>query len=177
MLKEIQIPGVVFNLKYRINEDGEVYSPSTKPMRKLHSHPTKKGYHRISLQTDLGQKTFQLHRLVLMTFKPIDNMKNLEVNHIDGDKNNNKLSNLEWCTGSFNVRHCLDNGLKIPARGEKVAGNKLSETQVLEICERLKNTSDSLSVIGRDYGVSKHTIFNIKKKRSWSWLTKDYNFD
>ena len=62
-----------------------------------------------------------------MTFNPVENMENLEVNHIDGDKSNNKLENLEWCSGSLNVRHSLDTGLKMPARGENVGGNVLTE--------------------------------------------------
>lgn len=53
-----------------------------------------------------------------MTFNPVENMENLEVNHINGNKSDNSLKNLEWCFGSFNVRHSLQTGLKIPARGE-----------------------------------------------------------
>ena len=67
--------------------------------------PTKKGYYRIVLQTSEGRKTFQLHLLVLMTFNPVENMENLEVNHKDGDKSNNKLENLEWMTQSENTAY------------------------------------------------------------------------
>lgn len=174
-MKKITIPNVKFNQEYLVDRDGNIWSPYH-GLHKLNPSPTKKGYYRIVLQTSEGRKTFQVHRLVLMTFNPIDNMENLEVNHIDGDKSNNKLNNLEWCSGSFNVRHSLETGLKTPARGEKVGGNKLTELQVLEICERLKNGCESLSQIAQDYGVSKHCIFDIKKKRSWEWLTKDYSF-
>lgn len=174
-MKEIKIPNIQFNQKYMVDEEGNIWSPY-RGLKKLHPSPTQKGYYRIVLQTAEGRKTFQVHRLVLMTFNPIDNMENLEVNHIDGNKGNNSLKNLEWCSGSLNVRHSLDTGLKSPARGEQVGGNKLTEKQVLEICERLKSGTDSLASIGKDYGVSKHCIFDIKRKRSWSWLTKDYDF-
>jgi predicted DNA-binding protein YlxM (UPF0122 family) len=101
----------------------------------------------------------------------------MEVNHKDGDKSNNKLENLEWCTGSFNVRHSLDTGLKAPAKGEQITGHKLTESEVLEICELLINSNLSLSTIGDKYGVSKYCIFDIKRKKSWKWLTTDYNFN
>jgi hypothetical protein len=40
----------------------------------------------------------------------------------------------------------------------------------------LKSGTDSLAQIGNKYGVSKHCIFDIKRKKSWAWLTKDYDF-
>ena len=174
-MKKITIPNVKFNQEYLVDKNGNIWSPY-RGLHMLKPSPTKKGYYRIVLQTSEGRKTFQVHRLVLMTFNPVNNMENLEVNHIDGNKSNNKLDNLEWCSGSFNVRHSLETGLKIPARGEKVGGNKITELQVIEICERLKNGTESLSQIAQDYGVSKYCIFDIKRKRSWEWLTKDYNF-
>lgn len=175
MQKEIKVPGVVFNQKYLIDENGVIWSPY-RGGKILSPSPTKKGYYRIVLQTNIGKKTFQVHRLVLMTFKPCDNMDTLEVNHIDGDKSNNHLDNLEWCSGSMNVRHSLETGLKIPARGEQISCHKLTEEEVIEICERLKRGRESLQEIANSYGVSKHTVFDIKRKRSWRWLTEDYKF-
>lgn len=65
-------------------------------------------YQIINFQTiNNTKKTFRVHRLVMMAFNPIDNMENLEVNHIDGNKANNKLSNLEWCTTSENQKHAF----------------------------------------------------------------------
>lgn len=174
-MKEIKVKNVIFNQKYLIDEEGKIWSPYKKDY--LSPCPTSKGYYRIVLQTSKGRKTFQLHRLVLETFCPNDNSENLEVNHIDGDKSNNKLQNLEWCTGSFNVRHSLDKGLKTPARGTQVSGNKLSEKEVLEICDLLLNSSLSLREIGDKYGVSKHCIYDIKRKKSWEWLTQQYIFN
>lgn len=66
------------------------------------------------------KKTYRAHRLVLMAFKPVDNMENLEVNHIDGNKKNNKLENLEWCTSSENQIHAFKTGLNKARQGEKV---------------------------------------------------------
>ena len=47
-----------------------------------------------------------VHRLVMNSFYPREDARKLQINHIDGNKHNNKLSNLEWCTGSENMMHC-----------------------------------------------------------------------
>lgn len=60
------------------------------------------GYLIVALYKNGKCKTLFVHRLVLMTFAPIENMDKLDVNHKDEDKQNNCLSNLEWCDKSYN---------------------------------------------------------------------------
>lgn len=68
---------------------------------------TNGGYNRVSLHKDGYQKNYSVHRLVAKAF--IDNKENLpEVNHIDGNKLNNNVSNLEWISKSGNIRHRCD---------------------------------------------------------------------
>jgi len=52
------------------------------------------------------QHTLSIHRLMLKNFQPINNAKEMQVNHKDGNKYNNQLNNLEWCTASENMLHC-----------------------------------------------------------------------
>ena len=116
------------------------------------------------------------HRLVLFTYNPTENMEKLEVNHKDGNKENNCLNNLEWCSGSENVKHSIDTGLKIPIKGEQIGNSVLNEDKVLEIIDLLLNSNLSLQKIGEKFGVSRHTIFDIKRKKSWKHLTENINF-
>lgn len=125
-----------------------------------------------------GRKFFMVHRLVLEAFSPCENSLDLQANHIDGNKENNFLSNLEWCNQSENMQHSLRIGLRdnLP-HGEQSSCNILTEQQVLEICDILLNPNrESYSIIGERYGVSKHTIHDIKHKKSWKWLTGEYTF-
>lgn len=63
-------------------------------------------------------------------------------------------------------------------KGEEASCNILTEEQVLKICEELMNPNrESYTKISERYGVSKYSIHDIKRKKSWSWLTKDYNFE
>lgn len=171
--KTITYPGFTFNQDYRITTDGEVWSPFH-GWHIISPQKIKKGYIRVGLMTNQGRKFFMVHRLVLETYSPIENSLNLQVNHKDGNKENNNLNNLEWCTQSQNQIHAIQNGLKLnQPKGEKVVGSKLKEEDVKQIWYLLKNSMYSLQDIGDMFGVSKYCIFDIKKGKSWNWLTKD----
>lgn len=178
MLKELTYPNLTFKQKYMINEKGEIFSPY-RGFHKLKNCIGNCGYYRAHLSTTDGFKFIMVHRLVMETFSPNPNSRNLQVNHIDGNKTNNNLENLEWCTGLENMRRAKRIGLRDNlAKGEQIGGNVLTEKQVLEICEELKNPNrQSYAKIGAKYGVSKYAIHDIKRKRSWSWLTTDYCFE
>src|SRR5699024_5648926 len=104
-------------------KDGRVRKYKGK-VRKPHVNKTR-GYEQVILNNDNEVTTKRVHRLVLETFKPHANMNDLDVNHIDGDKLNNHLTNLEWLTRHDNVLHAYDTGL-ITNIGEGSPHAKLS---------------------------------------------------
>lgn len=69
-----------------------------------------RGYNSVALNKDKIETTYQVHRLVAMTFIPNPEDKPC-VNHIDGNKTNNSVSNLEWVTYSENSKHAIRTGL------------------------------------------------------------------
>jgi hypothetical protein len=96
--------------KYFITKEGLIFSSNSNKFLKLFYNP--KGYQQVNLYGEnCKYKTIYVHRLVAETF--IDNIENkLEVNHIDGNKQNNNICNLEWCTRSENINHAYRIGLK-----------------------------------------------------------------
>ena len=89
---------------YSINEYGKVFNSKTQ--RWLKANPCTIGYMRISLTNDYGKrKSLSVHRTVATLYVKGKNEIDNEVNHIDGDKNNNHYSNLEWCDRKYNMRH------------------------------------------------------------------------
>lgn len=82
-------------------------------------------YMTVSLWKDNKGTTYYVHRLVAQAFIP--NPNNLpEVNHIDGNRQNNSISNLEWVTRKGNIAHAISTGLK-------VYNNRLSEQEFIQL--------------------------------------------
>lgn len=92
---------------YNISEDGEIYDKKNKLKS---SFINEFGYVLVTLFKNNKQKALRVSRLVAIAY--IDNPYNLpEVNHKDGNKKNNSVSNLEWCTRSYNTKHAWTTGL------------------------------------------------------------------
>ena len=101
---EISDTGLVRNL--RVDSKNRTY-----PGKILTPGKTVSGYPFVFLSVNGKSKNNMIHRLVATAFIP--NPHNLpEVNHIDGNKENNNVSNLEWCTRKENLKHAVDNGLR-----------------------------------------------------------------
>lgn len=95
---------------YKITTDGQVIGKRGKPMQ---GRIDRCGYREVILSYyPHYQKQVLVHRLVLSTFLPIENMEFYDVNHKNGDKLDNRLENLEWCTRSENIKHSYKNGLQ-----------------------------------------------------------------
>ena len=92
---------------YMVTEDGKVWSELS---NKFLSPKTKNnGYLEVALRIDGKYKMKYVHRLVAECY--IDNKSNLtDVNHIDGNKTNNCVENLEWCSHEDNMKHGWENG-------------------------------------------------------------------
>lgn len=84
-----------------------------------------KGYKIASLSKD-GRRNFYVHRLVAINFL-VCKEDQIEVNHIDGVKSNNKLNNLEWCNKKENMTHAYKTGL------QPILGNKTNAIKVKSI--------------------------------------------
>ena len=109
---------------YQISNEGRVKrlagSPKCKKDRILKNSTTSNGYLFVSLCNKGQHKLYRVHRLVLETFSPIENMENLQVNHLDEDRTNNKLNNLQWCTCQDNINYGNRANKYVKTRGHKV---------------------------------------------------------
>ena len=99
MHDEIQWAEIEGHKDYMISTNGEIYSRKRNKM--LRQSTAKNGYKRVSLKRGTS---IAVHKLVALAFIPNPN-NYLEVNHIDEDKTNNSVGNLEWCTRKYNVNY------------------------------------------------------------------------
>ena len=123
------------------------------------------GYEIIILSKNNQKKTFHIHRLVAMAFLN-DYSDKLDVNHKDGNKLNNKLTNLEMCTHSENIRHAYTTGLMKAASGEKSGRSKLTRQMVLDIRNAFE-LYHNYSKVGNLFNVNSGTIHAIINGITW----------
>lgn len=95
--------------QYEVSSNGDVRNKKTG--RILKQQTGSHGYRTLTLRNDNKQISVRAHRLIADSFYDGDH-EGLDVNHIDGNKLNNSISNLEFCTRKENIRHAFDNGLK-----------------------------------------------------------------
>lgn len=94
---------------YLVSNYGRVYSFKT---NKLLTPTERNGYLSVTLRYNGGQYPKRINRLVMMTFSPNPDANLLQVNYINGDKLDNRISNLEWCTAKQNIIHAIETGLR-----------------------------------------------------------------
>lgn len=113
--------------------------------------------------------TIYIHKMVALAFIPNPENK-LVINHIDGDKTNNVVENLEWVTHQENTLHAMKLGL-MNVRGENHPSAKLTEKDVKEIRSIYKKGSREfgLGSLGKRFGVKKSVIYNIIHYRTWKF--------
>lgn len=110
---------------YEISTEGVIRNAKTMAVRKSYVRSVTCNYIYVQLYKGNKPHTFAVHRLVAMTFIPNPANKP-QVNHLDGDKHNNHLSNLEWCTVSENHKHAFATGLHKPPLNS--LGKKIGNT-------------------------------------------------
>lgn len=143
---------------YEITTEGQVINKKTG--RVLKGQPNGKGYLRVSI----GGKLQFIHRLVATKYIP--NPENKEqVNHIDGNKLNNSVDNLEWVTNQENRNHAIEEGLHL--YGENCPWAKLTQKDV-DFIKTLYGKATATE-IANYYGVSRNTISDIWNNRSWKY--------
>lgn len=156
---------------YYVTDDGRVWSEQSKKF--MAQSNDKNGYRKVALRSaDLPPKKchlYSVHRLIMENFFPFDGMENYQVNHINGDKADNSLSNLEWVTGYENIQHAITTGLRAKVNGAA----KLTTDQVIEIYQRAHNGERNVD-LGREFDVHPDTIGKIRNKKCWQDLLKNY---
>ncbi len=150
---------------YAVSDSGQIYSKLSGAWRKYKSSANAAGYGRLTLKQ--GGKYIHrfTHRVVCEYFDP-NWSPNLQVNHKDGNKMNNKISNLEMVTAKQNIQHALQTGLCIS--GEASIHAKLNYSQVVEIRNRLQQ-GERGCWLAKEYGICAGMVSCIKNNKNWQY--------
>ena len=164
--------------RYLIDTNGNVYGLVDRSIKK--ATKTKCGYLRLSII--IGNKEYNafVHRLVAETFIPNPDNKP-EVNHIDGNKTNNNVHNLEWVTYKENTKHAIDNGLFNPkdkstkARGINSGKNIHPESLIHDVCKLLEKGYGPTKISRMLPEIDIKSIDSIRRKLNWVHISSQYN--
>lgn len=145
---------------YKINEFGVVVNIKTGHKLSIVVH--KHGHHVVRLWNNNKTRLFNLYRLLAIHFIPNPENKR-EVNHIDGDRMNYDLANLEWVTASENMKHAFRNGLTKGhyEKGFKHKLAKLNESDVLEIRQKRNIDRVKLKDIALQFKISERHVWDV----------------
>lgn len=168
---QFNIPG--FEGLYTITKSGVItclpkpkYNNATSKEKVLRVHKDSNGYSIIRLYKNGKGASIRMHRLLALMFIPNPNNYKV-INHIDGNKGNYALENLEWVTFSENNKHAFATGLS-SNRGEKQSRAILKEKDVLHI-RQLYPLFEQLG-IAKIYGVSRSVIGSIIRREIWTHI-------
>jgi hypothetical protein len=153
-----QIPG--FD-GYFISTEGKVFNKKGLEIKsRIQKRVHGKGYPIIDLRKDKKTVTIFVHKLVMLTYFEGKPSSRHQIRHLDGDKTNNSIFNLDWGTPEENMRDKLKTG---------TYGQKLSADQVCVIRSRAKN-KENPKKLAEEYQVHLHTIYKIIRRETWGYI-------
>lgn len=150
---------------YSVTDGGRIVSHKHGKDRTLRPAPDHGGYLHVQLHDHGRHRIAYLHREVIKAFKGRPDGC-LDINHLDGNKRNNHIENLEWVTRSENMLHAYRLGLMADKNGEQNGRAKVTSDQVQEIRRMLKEGARQKD-IGAKFGLHQSHISRIARNESW----------
>ena len=148
---------------YFVGRDGVVIGVSGQALK---PQMTASGYCRVFLGYGKGKR---VHRLVAAAF--VENPhRHKEVNHKNGNKQNNNADNLEWVSRRENMRHAYSTGLAVNKNGEEATRAKLTQAEVdfVRSNYRLGHKESGQTALGSRFSVSNSCIWRVVHEKNWA---------
>ena len=150
---------------YTISRTGEVVNTRTGRVLK---YDTSSPYRRVTLSKNGKTKRVSVHRLVAMHYIP-NPSQSPQVNHINGDKHDNRVENLEWATCKENTGHAFDSGLR-PV-GSDHCNSTITNEQAHRVCSMLLDGYVRGAILTTVHGVAKHHVHDIRRRKTWTHVS------
>lgn len=162
-----------FKYEYSCDADGNIYSHRTNKYLKLVEHNS--GYKVIGIYYKGKSKQYRAHRFIMECYIGMSIKENMVINHIDGNKGNNSICNLEEVTYSENTQHAVRLGLTRPSMGEANGMAILTEETVRDIIRDIIKGIDN-HTLGSKYRVEDKHISLIRNRKRWQHIFLEDEF-
>ncbi len=168
--------GVSVANRYEVSDQGRVRRSVTAPKSSrikrgkiMKPSVSNGGYSRVTMYDGSGRHYSRLvHRLTLLAFNGVGySEEKRECNHISGDKNDNRVENLEWCSPKENTEHAVAIGLRTDMKGDRNGNSKLTIDEVVEI-RSLCAEGVMQKVVAEKFNIRCGHVSNIVSRRAWS---------
>lgn len=175
----IDYPGIRKGV-YFINDNGTsiISTLHHKVPKKIAISLDQDGYCKTMLQHEFSDKSIlvHIHKLVMYTHKilPPKNMIDPTIDHIDGNKINNDISNLRWLERRDNSYLCTK---RVSTKGECNGDCEITEEMAKSVIQDLIEDDSNPINIARKYNIPYSIVYSIKRKTSWTHLTENINFN
>ena len=146
---------------YSVSDLGNVWSHKSEML--MSQCTDGDGYLQLGLRKNRKQTSFRVHRLIMLAFK---GASNLQVNHMNGIKTDNRLINLEYCDHRHNIAHAVSTGLR-DHKGERNWGAKLAAKDVVFIRENMHILAKDIML---KFDISKAQVSSIRTRRTWKHI-------
>lgn len=160
--------------KYSADEKGNIYGIRKKIIAQM-KHPTT-GYGVVTLREAGEQKQYRAHRFIYECFIGRKIKKGYVINHKDGNKLNNSISNLEEITPKENTQHAFLTGLCTPKIGELNGNSIITAETVRNIVRDIMNFDMSNIELGKKYNLNPKHISLIRYKSRWKFIFEENEF-
>lgn len=165
--KVINSVGDNINDYYLIDRKGNIFSQFSNKF--LSQIVTENGYKAVSLNTKDGKRIQRkVHRLLMMTFCYFPGCELYEVNHKDGNKFNNDISNLEWTTSKENINHAINTGLRKDWSGENNPLSKITTNDAINISKMVLSGYSNEQIISEIPNCNESIITQIILGNTWN---------
>ena len=162
--------------EYSVDTNGVVYGKNGKPLKYSLNHS---GYCIINFIVNNKRKGFAIHTIVAKQFLENNDPRKTQVNHIDGDKTNNKVENLEWTTPLENTRHSIDvllhrkNGALNP-NAKRVIGTNRNDSNLQLVFNSLAEASQYFNGDHYRSGQQSISLVLTRKRKTYKGFYWDY---
>jgi hypothetical protein len=153
---------------YQVSSFGKVRNKKLKQLKEI---PNRQGYLEVRFSKQGKSTPRVIHRLVAKTF--LENSNNYsQVNHIDGNKRNNRTENLEWVNNSMNQKHAYSLGLQPSRAGERNVKSAIKNKDVA-VLKELYNSGKTIRETSNVTGIGLSIVRNIIYGKTWKDNTLD----